>query len=203
MTPALTSQERPTREFAISVLHGNFRELSESLPEEIASMSLDALEEKRKPTETDYFLRKNLWKQVELAQKGIVSHITPAMVYGGICSKQNFDYFVKTPLKLAWLLTYPEGVQERLEAGLSIALTNLLKFVSKEPTAETAGAFIKATEILLNRVQGPIIQKIQAQHAHMNLNKPMASQLPHGADRLEELKAKLVQPRDVSPVKAE
>ena len=200
MTPALIQQERPNREFAESVLTGGFRYAVEQLPKDIAAMSEAQIEELRKPTDIDYFLRKSLWKQIELAQKGIITDISQASIYSGICSKQNFDQLCDVPLRVAWLLIYPESVNSLMEHGLSLAIHNLLKFVAKAPTPETASAFIKATELLLNRVQGPIIQKIQAQHAHLNMNKPI--QVQQDPDkRLAELKSK-IEERNVTPQNA-
>lgn len=201
MTTTLTPSPKPTREFAISVLTGIMREAADNLPDDIASMPVSDLEDIRKPTEIDHYLRKNLWKQVEIAQKAGIVEIQPVQIYSGICSKQNYERIAKTPLRLAWMLTPPTEDIARLEAGLSLGLTNLLKFVAKEPTAETAGAFLKAIEFLYNRVHGPMVQRVDARHAHVNLNKPMASPTPKDdTQRLEEIKQKLaLDQRDVTP----
>jgi len=189
----------PTREYAITLLRGGFRSAVESLPEELVSLSEMELEIKRTPSEVDYLLRRNFWKQVDLAQKGVIPYINQVDVYFGACSDTNFESRVlKSPIRLAWILTYPSTPDDLMETGLNIALKNMIKFVSREPTSETAGAFMKAVDILLNRVKGPIIQKIQAQHAHLNMNKPIASHASDPNKRIEELKDKLVS-RDVTP----
>jgi hypothetical protein len=109
---------------------------------------------------------------------------------------------------MAWFLTPPMHDTELMEAGVKIGLRNLVKFVSKEPTAETASAFIKALEVLLNRVHGPVVQRIDARHAHahMKVAAPVNQLSPADeAARLEALKAKLAgqEIRDLLPAKAE
>lgn len=200
MTTSLTPPLRPTREFAISILTGLMREAADSLPADIAAMSVADLEDVRKPTEIDFFLRRNLWKQVEIAQKANITELQPVTIYSGVCSKQNYEKITLNPVRVAWMLTPPNLDLERLEAGLSIGLTNLMKFVAKEPTSETAGAFLKAIEFLYNRVHGPIVQRVDARHAHMNLNKPIAGQpLAPAAERMGGIQEKLGDARDVSP----
>jgi hypothetical protein len=203
MTQMLIAPIRPSREFAISLLSGNLKAAAESVPEDLLRLSGQELEDIRTPTTVDYLLRKSFWKQVELAYKTGETSITAASIYDGICTKQNWEHkFVPTPYRIAWLLCYPETHMELMENGLTIGVHNLLKFIAKEPDRNTASAFIKAIDLLLNRVHGPVIQKIQAQHAHahMNLNKPLASnETPEEAmKKLEDLRAQLMAPRDVS-----
>jgi len=194
---------RPPREFAISLLSGNLKEAAESIPEDLLKLSGQELEDIRTPTTVDYLLRKSFWKQVELAYKSGETEITAKSIYDGICTKQNWEHkFVPTPYRVAWLLCYPETHMELMENGLTIGIHNLLKFIAKEPTKDTAGSFMKAIDLLLNRVHGPVIQKIQAQHAHahLNMNKPLATnETPEEAiKKLEALRAQLTAPRDVS-----
>ena len=127
-----------------------------------------------------------------------MTHIKTVSVYRDICTRQNFDQVIRTPIRVAWLLTYPYHDTERMRAGLNIAITRLLEFVSRNVTNDSAPAFLKAVEILLNRVHGPVVQRIESKHAHLNLNKP----IPHptnedATQRIEELKAKLLEAREV------
>lgn len=202
MVIALDAPQKPTREFAIECLTGVLREAAGSLPEEIANLSLDELEQMRKPTEIDYFLRKNLWKQVELVKTGVISSIEPIRIYQGVCTRANYEKLIKNHVRIAWLLVHPGEDMERAEMGFSIGLKNLIKFVSKEPDQFTASAFLKAMEMLWNRVHGPVPTKIDARHAHVNLNKPIA---PNGVtpqssiEQLNRLRNQLSgQERDVS-----
>jgi hypothetical protein len=200
MLPAKTDAPRVTREFTIELLSGEFRNSVEALSPDLANQSQSELEQSRKPTEVDYLLRKRLWQLSHEAMVKGDKCLEAIDVYGGICSRNTFFSKVLTsPQRVAWIMTHPQHDITRMEAGFSVGLTNLLDFVAKAPTAETAGAFLKAMEMLWNRVHGPVIQKIQAQHAHVNMNKPLAQQNVDPNARLEELKAKLAM-RDVSAV---
>jgi hypothetical protein len=199
MLPAAQAKSESSRELAISLLVDEFKAAVESIPEPIMLMNQDELESERKPTDIDYLLRKKLWILVDNAQKGLVSEIASQDVFRGTCSRQLFHLALKNPNRVAWLLTPPIHDQDLMEAGVKIGLRNLIKFVSKEPNSETASAFLKAMEILLNRTHGPVIQRVDARHAHMNLNKPLAPQNPDPNSRLEELKQKLMAPKDVTP----
>lgn len=190
MFPSLNAAPRVTREQVAGMLTGEFRNAVENLDEEFASKTQVELEDMRKPTEIDFLLRKKLW---QLAEVGLNEEIQPIEIYGDICSRQTF--FVKvitSPLRVAWLMTPPQEDKTRMEAGLSIGITNLVKFVSKEPTSETAGAFIKAIEFLYNRVHGPMVQRIDARHAHMKVTAPSGTEPLDVNARLEALKQKLV-----------
>lgn len=199
----MTAQDiASTKEYAMSIVGGELRKAVEELPPQIANMSVGELEEARMPTEVDYLLRENLWKQVEIAQKAGETHIKTRAVFAGVCSEQHFFFnIVKSPMRVAWLFTHPQDDIKKMRYGLSIGMKNLIKFISKEPNEKTAGAFLKAVEMLMNRVHGPIIQKVEAKHAHLNMNKPIENSMDSPADiiaRLDELKSKLLIPRDVT-----
>ena len=166
-------------------------------------MSLEEIESVRTPTGVDFALRKNLWKRVELVQAGVISQIEPIDIYGGVCSRTAYERVATNPHRIAWLLTNPTEDIQRAEVGFSIGLTNLIKFVSKEPNAETAGPFLKAMEMLWNRVHGPVVQRIDSRHAHVNMNKPVNPPTADKSERLQELKSKLAQTVDVTPRKPE
>lgn len=190
-----------TREDVVTFTRGRLREGFENLPIELVGLTQSEVEKLRKPTENDYFLRQNLWNAVRNAQKLGKTEIFYPEIYGGICTEHAFQIAMATPLRLAYYLTPPTEDKSRMAAGLSIGISNLIDFVSKPVDPDTAGAFLKAIEILLNRVHGPVIQRVDARHAHVNLNKPVHSTLPPDDQqkRLGELKEKLLQAKDVTP----
>lgn len=199
MTPQAQTKSVATRNEVIAFFDGRLRAAFESIPDAIAELPQSDLEKQRKPTEIDYFLRESLWKAVESAQKAGITTLYGSAIYGPVCSHQAFERVMVSPLRLAWLLLPPNEDKERMRVGLSLGMTNLLEFVAKPPTAETANAFLKAMEMLLNRVHGPLIQRIEAKHAHMNMNKPIAGPPTNVNDRLEELKKNLLPEKDVTP----
>jgi len=200
MTALTTTPPPSTREFALSVIAGEFQQAALNLPPDIALMSALEIENIRNPTEIDFLLRKRLWKQVEIAKKTGETHITNRSIFAGVCSEQNFFVVLKNPHRVAWLLTHPTEDLERMKYGLSLGMKNLVEFVSKTPNEKTAGAFLKAIELLMNRVHGPVVQKVEAKHAHMKVQSPISTATPEEViARLDELKSKLLTTKDVTP----
>jgi hypothetical protein len=180
----------------IAFLTGSKTQLAyENAPEELRKMSEIDLFKTGNIGEKDYFLRKNLWKNVEIAQKAGVFRITEASIYGDVMSAQNYYVsFLTNPHRVCWLMTPPtdsrEIMEEALFYGLSRLRNELLTMTINEKTAPT---MLKAIEFLANRTWGPVVQKIEAKHAHLNMNKPIAVQDARDVTkRLDELKAKLI-----------
>lgn len=189
-----------TREFAISLFRQEFKRATDAIPEDVWAMTQDELEVHRKPTDVDYLLRKRIWDLVGKGERGFISDISSTDVYKGICSKQAFHQALAVPMRVAWFLTPMHPDHELMEAGVKIGLRNLMRFISKEPDQFTIGAFIRALELLLNRTHGPVVQRIDARHAHLNMNKPVVANGSSDPNaRLEELKARLASPVDVTP----
>lgn len=203
MTPQISAKTLPTRLEAIALFRGKFREALEGIKPEILEMTIDELEETRNFSDIDYLLRKNLWKQVDLAIKSGFEELTTVSIYGSICSQQAFDKVIKNPHRLAWLLMHPQEDIDQMRSLLSMGISRLRKdFMTMPMNERTAGHFLKAIDLLMNRVHGPVAQKIEAKHAHLNMNKPIATQLdtPHDViARLDELKEKLL-PKEVTPI---
>ena len=167
----------------------------ENAPEELRKMSEIDLFRTGKIGEKDYFLRKNLWKSVEIAQKNDVFSITEASIYGDVMSAQNYyTSFLTNPHRVCWIMTPPTDAREIMEEALFFGISRLRNELLTLPMNDkTAATILKTIEFLANRTWGPVVQKIEAKHAHLNMNKPVAV---HDArdvtKRLDELKAKLV-----------
>jgi len=162
-----------------------------ALPEELLLKSATDLGEMRKITEIDWFLRRNLWIQIGLAHSGKIKEVTPISIYAGVCSKQNFEHAIKNPIRVAWYLSEPQQDMDRLKAGLEIGITRLLEFVERGPMPGEASSFMKAIELLMNRVHGPVKTIIESKHAHLNLNKPIQANTNIN-ERIDQLKSKLL-----------
>lgn len=189
----------------MSLFEGDFRFQMEHLPPEIAILSQAEIEKMRKMNELDYNLRENLWKLVENAHKSGITELVTKRVYEGFCSKQNFDlYIVRNPLRLAWLMHRPVEDRKKMKTLLQMLIQKVESEVLCQPiTDSNVGHYIKLLEFLTNRVHGPMIQRIDARHAHVNMNKPIAEQPGNVNERLEELKKNLLQPKDVTPKNVE
>lgn len=198
----MAEKELATREQAIALFSGELRKALESLPPEVTELTSQELELERKPQEVDYLLRKNLWKCVENAKNNNVSEVPAAHIYHRVCSRQCFEKILRHPTRLAWIMLPPREDKDRMRALLEIGLSQLEKLISQPVTEKNAGLILRTVELLMNRVHGPVIQRIQAQHAHVNLNKPIPPQINPSEDiqkRLSEIKNKLESVRDVTP----
>lgn len=181
---------------------GKLRECMMSISPELSELSQVELEEIRKPTETDYKLRERLWFLIENAQKAQISHIQAVRVCEGILSEQRLFSIIENQPRLAWIMLRPVEDQKKMATLLQQMLQKIENEVlPKTITDNNLGAYLKLLEFLTNRVHGPLIQRVDARHAHVNLNKPVHSTLPPDDQqkRLGELKEKLLQAKDVTP----
>lgn len=191
----------PSRDAVIGYFGGEFRKALEALPDDILVLTLDELEARRQPQENDYLLRRNFWREVEFAKKSGGTDIQMVAVYGSVCSRQAFDKLLSNSLRLAWILIPPLSDIDRMRGILNIALGRLSRGITvMEVNEKTLGNYLKAVELLMNRVHGPIIQKIDARHAHLNMNKPIEAFNPEDAlKKIENLKAQIEQ-REVKEI---
>lgn len=199
MTGYATAQDISTEINPLNFLQGKLLDVASSLPEDVKAMTEVELWKSGKITKNDYFLRRNLWKSIEIAQKTGQNAITQESIYHDVVSAQNFNSRVMTsPHRIAYLLMKPTLAREQMEEALHHGMMRLRNELLTMPIDEkTAPVFLKALEFLANRTWGPVIQKIQAQHAHLNMNKPIA--IP-AVEQLKELQAKALESRDVSDV---
>jgi hypothetical protein len=194
-----------TKSEIISYFSGEFRTALDSIPSELLGMTQEELEQQRSPGSVDYFLRKNLWKQIDIAKKSGVTELTAASIYQGVCNVTTFHQkVIKTPIRLAWLLINPLSDIDRAEEALSFGLDRVRRDLLTMPMNEkTAPVILKAIELLWNRVKGPVVQRIEAKHAHLNMNKPIEASSPEDIiKKLDEYKSKLLEGKDVTPEEA-
>ena len=201
MYPEKQTTALTTRNEAISYFSGEFRKALEAVPPELLLMTAEEIEAQRDPSSVDYFLRRNLWETVEKAKKAGISEITAASIYGGVCAASTFTQSVITnPLRLAWLLVNPLSELDRTEEALAFGLMRIRNDILTMPMNEkTAPTILKAVELLWNRVRGPVVQRIEAKHAHINMNKPIAQSPNNITEKIDDLKDKLLTLKDVTP----
>ena len=196
MTSNVALLDPMSRTEVISYLSGEFRAAIDAIPKDIANMTLDEIEAVREPGPTDYFLRKNLWKQVEIAKSNGHTDITAVSVYRGVCGQSNFQERVLTnPLRLAWILHAPMTETEQAEEALAFGIMRIRRDLLTMPmNAKSAPSILKAIELLWNRTRGPLIQRIDARHLHAKVQPQDQIETPEQIlQKLEELKTKLLQ----------
>lgn len=205
MTDEIKDNSPTTRDELVDYLTGEFKNSVLRLPEEILCMTIDELEANRPMSLLDYNLRKNLWDQIAIARKVPGHIIYPSDVYNKVMTSQGFQRVIKNPYRVAWLMINPRTNAEKMAVQLNYGLERLgNEVLTMALNEKTYGHFLKAIEILLNRVEGPMLQRIQQTNlnANLNMNKPVEISNPTEAiARLDELKGKLINEREVGPVK--
>lgn len=183
-----------TLDQAISYAEGMLKLALENIPNEILAMPMHELEELSPPREIDYLLQRRFWKIVNDASNQENPKIVLTHIYNGICSKQNFQKIMSSPHRLAWIVNFPKNDMERMEGMLSAGLGKIEReILTMKLNDKNTGYFLKLIEMLMNRVHGPLIQKIEAKHAHMKVKAPEVPQDVKDVNkRLEELKQKLI-----------
>lgn len=141
-----------------------------------------------KPSEIDDKVRLLFWIEYNRAQdsntKMVMSH-----TYSKVMSRDCFFDLLKVPRRVAWIMSPPEEYMISLEASLNHGRRNMDKIMrmslfdekGKLRTAE-AKVFLKAFELLDNRVKGAVVQRIEQKTASLHLH-----QSDVGMDALKEL----------------
>lgn len=193
MLPEKVTEHTVTREEIIALFHGDLRLALESLPASVSIMTLDEIEAQRVPNENDYLMRRNLWREVDQARKSGETKIDAVDIFGSVCSKQAFTKVLQNPLRLAWLLIPPQQDIDRMRNILDMSLGRLSRTMATiDINEKSLGHYLKALDMLMNRVLGPVVQRLDARHATVNLNKPIQGNID-GLNQIEELKEQIVQ----------
>ena len=143
-----------------------------------------------KPADIDDKLRLLFWKEYERAQDAGTGMVM-VNVYSKIMGRDNFYEVMKNPRRVAWLMSPPEDYMISLEAALDHGRRNMEKIMKMKLfdekgklKAAEAKIFLKAYELLDNRVRGAVVQRIEQKTASLHVHKGSDG---IGADALEEL----------------
>lgn len=152
-----------------------------------------------KPTELDDRLRLSFWKEYNRAQDNGIG-MKMANVYSPIMSMENFYHKVlKNPDRVAWMIKPPEEYMISLEASLNHGKNNLDKIMKMNLFDEQgnlkkneASIFLKAYELLDNRVKGAVIQRIEQKTASLHVHQKVdQEELRKELDELRDKQAAL------------
>lgn len=158
-----SSDERAVVNLVPNKIKEAIQKIVQDYPEYLEASEVN-LYEMLKPTELDDRLRLSFWKEYNRAQDNNVG-MKMAYVYSPIMSMENFYHVVlKNPSRVAWMIKPPEEYMLSLEASLNHGKNNLDKIMKMNLFDEDgnikkaeASIFIKAYELLDNRVKGAVI----------------------------------------------
>lgn len=194
------------REEIISFFTDHLRDKFSNIPPDLLEKNEFELEEIFNPTVIDWGLRRNLWKMYEKASLGLVQEITPHDIYDGVCTKQNFFWFLNNPKRLAWASIMPNSFEMAEDRGYYLGINKVLNYMQKtEVNDKNILAFLKLIEQFGNRARGPVMQRIESRNLSVNINQTSGeiSNPDEVNKKLEELKSKLLEPAKTEVVDVE
>lgn len=198
MSPERTTSLETKRIDAISFCTGVLSERFKSLPDELLVLNEIELEEKFRPKNFDFMLRKKLWDLVCKAQADGVSRIEPIDLYGGVCTKQNFFFCLKNDYRLAWMLIPIQDHKDIVEEGFySILKKTRDGIMALEFNEKTAPAILKALQFFADRHLGPMLQKMDINQKTLQMNVDATSTMRDALssdnlnDKFAELQSKM------------
>ena len=186
LPPALTSDAFDrTNEAAIINLvpNGTCAALLEAQKKEPRLFDLDEEElykllriEGRGPTASDNRLRLTFWLEVERA-RAEGTRVQMNRVYAGVCDGGYFfGKFLKSPSRVAWLLTPVQSYERRLEEGLEYGITKLRAILDQD-----AGKNVKLMELQAKivmmfdmRLKGGHTQRMESKTLNINVSDKKA-----------------------------
>lgn len=125
----------------------------------------------KQPSPTDNRLRLKFWNEYDRVQAQDLKMMNMVNVLSGICSREMFySHYLKSPQKVAWLLTPPAGYMVKAEEALEFGLEQLRDLLDQPHVVngkvDTKLGELKTKIVMMldTRVKGAVIQK------SMNLN---------------------------------
>ena len=144
------------------------RERIAAVPEEYLNKSEEDLEKLASPSLTDELIRMRFWTEYDYCVQAGEPKLVAIHIFNGVCSEGYFyDTFLKSPEKLAWMLSYTKRYEETMEALLKVATrrtSELLGLSIKKPRGgdwdpAKASVLLKVIQMVDNRQRGMAIQK--------------------------------------------
>jgi hypothetical protein len=169
------------------------RILAEKHPEYF-SMSERQLYLTLKPSDTDDKFRLLFWKEYNRAQDNGTTMRMPN-VYSPVMSREGYNSMIDNIHRIAWIIKPPEEYMISLEAALNkgrenierIMTLNLFDKKGKFLKGE-AQIFLKAYELLENRVKGAVVQRMEQKMASLHVHAKQPAITGEDIQLLEKLR---------------
>lgn len=124
-------------------------------------------------TATDNRIRLRFWMEYDYAQTYHCNNIDISRVVAGICSREFFyKRYLKSPYKVAWLLTPPTTYIVKANEALEYGLEQLRELLEADPKnggnkidTKLGELKLKIVAMLEARVKGAVVQKSMSVHA--------------------------------------
>lgn len=135
-------------------------------------------EANQRPKPVDDILRMKFWLEYERVQAFNLDHINFAYITSGVTTRQYFqEFYLRTPSRVAWLLTPPINYAARIDEVHFQAMMSLSEIV-RMPVIDSHGKRdLKLAELKLKifqamdiRKNGAVVQRIDQTNKNLNLN---------------------------------
>lgn len=164
------------------------------------------LYKKLTPSEQDDRLRVAFWHEYIAAQDA-GRNMKISTVFSQVCTDSGFyEHVLPNPKRMAWILCKPEAYMMSLEASLNHGKNQIDRLMKMDLfdgegnlKHKDAMVFLKAYEMLDNRVKGSVIQRVEARTQSVHVVKKEASNEAELKKQLEDLRRKQGPILDVTP----
>lgn len=166
--------------------------VAEKYPHYLAESELE-LQVLLRPTDLDDRLRVAFWAEYERSQDNNRA-MQMKNVYGPFISKQHFyATIMESPQRIAWIIKPPENHMLSSEASLHNGKNTMAKIMRMEVfddagniDTKRASIFLKAYEMLENRVRGAVVQKNISAHMHSKVPDENSEEARRELEELEQ-----------------
>lgn len=165
--------------------------IAKNYPEYLTLPEYD-LKKLLEPDDTDDEIRVAFWHEYVRAQDA-GNKIRLITAFSNFCSDHYFYHkMITNPKKVAWIICRPAHYMMSLEASLDNGRRSIKKIMAMKIFDDNgnikpkeAGIFLKAYEMLDNRVRGSVIQRIEQKSVHYR-----ADDADKASDELKRLREK-------------
>lgn len=155
-------------------------EAIEKLPDNYVNRPERDLKKLLRPPHLASRLRVQFWLEYHRALSGVHKHMKMENVFAGCCPKQMFyEWVLKDKKQVAWMICPPSDYMVSIKTSLAYATEEIQEILEKripfkmtQADVRLAELKVKIWQLLDERVNGAIVQKLEAKHLHANLPQP-------------------------------
>lgn len=149
----------------------------EAIPAKYRGKTEHELRLMTKPSQTISNIRTGFWYEYNKAQE-TRKNMRMSAVVGGVCSRDYFfDYVLKDPRAMAWIVTPPTSYEAALKTALEVGTDRLMEIMqlplhddNGKIQPQVANLVLKAFMLVDLRMKGSIVQKHEIKQETKNLN---------------------------------
>lgn len=166
----------------INLVTPKLRELIFSIPNSFFELSENKLIREvypeNSPDETDVLLRMGFWEEYQRCFLGMKKMQVEKICDGVMSAPNLYHYLSPRPGALAYIITEPQKVQNRLKYAFHLSVQNMIELIKKAeqinvktglPDAKLMSLKVDLFKYLDQRLHGSIIQKIEQKNLNVNV----------------------------------